>query len=93
MRYQDDLLLWKGSAYGATLPSNGSSRSPIVGQGENISQGGICLVTKVRLEVSQFLRMTLRLKTVPVDIPTLVEVRWIKPLSSSLFKIGARFLY
>lgn len=87
--FNEEILLWKGTSLQTKKPP----RSAIVGKAKNISDGGVCLVTKAKLEVNQFLRMAFKLESVPINIPTLVEVRWVEKVSDSLFKVGARFIY
>ncbi|MDC4223811.1 MAG: PilZ domain-containing protein [Candidatus Manganitrophus sp.] len=87
--FNEEILLWKGTSLQTKKPP----RSAIIARAKNISNGGVCLVTKTKLEINQFLRMTFKLKSVPINIPTLVEVRWVEKVSDSYFRVGARFIY
>lgn len=87
--FNEEIILWKGTSLQTKKPP----RSAITGKAKNISDGGVCLVTKTKLEVNQFLRMAFKLESVPINIPTLVEVRWVEKMSDSFFKVGARFIY
>jgi hypothetical protein len=87
--FNEEILLWKGTSLQTKKPP----RSAIIGRAKNISNGGVCLVTKTKLEINQFLRMTFKLTSVPINIPTLVEVRWVEKVSDSYFRVGARFIY
>lgn len=87
--FKEEVILWKG----ATFQARRLPRASIVGRAQNVSNGGICLITKSKLEVHQFLRLAFKLKSVPINIPTLVEVRWVEKMPDSHFRVGARFIY
>jgi c-di-GMP-binding flagellar brake protein YcgR len=60
---------------------------------KNISEGGVCLMTKERLETSQIVKISLPLPHVKMSTPTLAEVRWVrKDPGKRLYRAGLRFL-
>ncbi len=47
-----------------------------VGRVQNISEGGIGLLSDIPLQPSSFVRCSIVTPDVPVPIPTLMQVRW-----------------
>jgi hypothetical protein len=45
---------------------------------QNVSEGGLCLVTGRSLEESQIIKIKLPIPNVVAKTPTLAEVRWVK---------------
>ena len=45
---------------------------------QNISEGGLCLITERSLEESQIVKIKLPIPNVVTKTPTLAEVRWVK---------------
>lgn len=65
----------------------------IQGQILNISAGGLCLRADHSLKESQLVHCQLRLPEPPVEIPTLMQVRWTaKPGGKQKFVVGLQFL-
>lgn len=87
--YEKEVVLSKG----AQFVLKKSNRSISTGVMKNISSGGLCLTSKTKVKVNEFLRLSFKLEAVPVAVPTLVEVRWVQKTSDSNFKIGARFIF
>jgi len=62
------------------LPQLGSTENPDVevvpGRVQNISQGGVCVVTPSPIETSSVLRCEIAIGDVPLRVPTLMRVRW-----------------
>jgi hypothetical protein len=62
------------------LPELGSSRKlravALRGRIQNLSEGGVCLITSRPVEKSSVLRCEITIGDVPLRIPTLIEVRW-----------------
>lgn len=62
------------------LPQLGSTEAPEVetvqGRVQNISQGGVCVVTSSPIETSSVLRCEIAISDVPLRVPTLMRVRW-----------------
>jgi hypothetical protein len=52
------------------------SQKEIRGRIQNVSDGGICIMTSSALTVSSFVCCELSMLEVPVTIPTLMQVRW-----------------
>jgi hypothetical protein len=62
-----------------TLPpihaaANGSTE--ITGRIQNVSEGGVCLVSALPLKVASFVCCQIAVPDMPVPIPTLMQVRW-----------------
>ena len=45
---------------------------------QNVSEGGLCLMTERSLEESQIIKIKLPIPNVAAKTPTLAEVRWVK---------------
>jgi hypothetical protein len=76
------------------LPPLGHSQAQkrsLEGKIQDISAGGICIIAKQRLKVAQILHCELKIPTVSISIPTLMQVRWILPRNQQ-FRIGLQFL-
>lgn len=87
--YDREVIVSKGTH----LTLKGSKdKSTSISKMKNISNGGLCLVSKTKVHVNDFLRLSFKLETLPVTIPTLVEVRWVKKTADS-FKFGVRFVF
>jgi hypothetical protein len=79
------------------------------GDAQNVSEGGLCLITNRFLEQSQIIKIKLPIPDVVATTPTLAEVRWVKRdptggieeavqqvsagQDGSHFLIGLRFLF
>ena len=48
------------------------------GNTQNVSEGGLCLITERSLEESQIIKIKLPIPNVAATTPTLAEVRWVK---------------
>lgn len=60
---------------------------------KNVSEGGICLMTKESLATAQVIKISLPLPHLKIAAPTLAEVRWVrKDPAKDLFHAGLRFL-
>ena len=53
-----------------------SDAGEFVGRIQNISEGGITLLTELPLEPSSFVRCNIIAPDVPVAIPSLMQIRW-----------------
>lgn len=90
--YEKEVIVSKGAQ--VVLKSARSAGKAIAtGKMKNISNGGLCLVSKTKVSVNDFLRLSFRLEALPVTIPTLVEVRWVQKETDSFFKFGVRFVF
>ena len=63
---------------GASLTVQASDQKKEAGNAQNVSEGGICLITDRALEESQIIKLRLSIPNVRATIPTLAEVRWVK---------------
>lgn len=92
LSYEKEVIVSKGAQF-ALKGLKGAAKSVATGQMKNISNGGLCLISKSKVKVNDFLRLSFKLETLPVAIPTLVEVRWVQKTSDSFFKFGVRFIF
>ncbi len=60
----------------------------------NVSSSGACLVSKESVEQFSVLPCYFQFPSVPVPVPLLMQVRWVKPVThdAGLFRIGVEFL-
>jgi hypothetical protein len=63
----------------------------VEGELENISSGGLCVLTTGPMEISDVFRTEIGLPSVPISIPVLSDVRWIERLGEHLYRVGLRF--
>ena len=89
---------------GASLTIQKSRQEEADGDTQNLSEGGLCLITDRALKESQIIRIKLPIPNVCATMPTLAEVRWVKresiqPLPSAQsggnhrYIAGLRFLF
>jgi hypothetical protein len=65
----------------------------ILGRIENISQGGVAVVSSVSMPISSLVRCEIRGPDVGIAIPTLLQVRWSrKRASGTEYEVGLRFV-
>lgn len=71
----------------------GASEVDIKGQGmvSDVSDKGLCLVTRDAVKEDQILKVNLPLLGVPVQTPTLARVRWVVPEGDG-YKAGLMFV-
>jgi len=63
------------------------------GATENVGNGGVCFFTDRPLPLNSVLRCELTVADTPVDIPTLMQVRWSQRLEGKgSYKLGLQFL-
>src|SRR5262245_51826718 len=74
---------------------NGERSEPhtIRGRVVNISLGGACVIADRPTERGAVLAFRLRVRGVPVSMPVLAQVRWVRPVPSraNAFRTGLRF--
>jgi hypothetical protein len=63
----------------------------VEGEIENISSGGLCVLTTSPMEITDVFRTEIGLSAVPISIPLLSDVRWIEKLGEHFFRVGLRF--
>lgn len=60
---------------------------------ENVGRGGVCLVTDQALPLNSLLRCEFSVADTPMDVPTLMQVRWLQRVEGeNKYKIGLQFL-
>lgn len=88
--------LFSSAFRGRELSSLGSlqrSKQIIRGEIQNISSGGLCLLTNQRIKESSLIRGEIILPDVPVGVPSLMQVRWVGQVAKgSRYKVGLQFL-
>lgn len=63
------------------------------GRIQNISRGGLCLLTHQGMKVSRLCLCEIRFPKIPVSIPTLLQVRWTqKSAKGASYRAGLQFL-
>jgi hypothetical protein len=69
------------------LPQLGSAENPEVctmaARVQNISQGGVCLVTSCPIEKSSLIRCEIAIGDAPMHFATLMQVRWTRKQSAA----------
>ena len=87
---------WKGMVtYRRSIQQKGLTFKEVSGRGQlqDVSNGGICLITKQRLAPNQLLSLTVPLSYPDPAIPTLAYVRWTRPLrGQARYTAGLSFL-
>lgn len=69
------------------------SRGIIRGEIQNISSGGLCLLTSRPIKESCTIRGEIILPGIPVGVPSLMQVRWVEQAAKgSRYKVGLQFL-
>lgn len=85
----------RGEFRGNELPQlRSAQKSRLVrGKVKDISDGGFCILTAHAPKTSTLLQGQLRLVRMPVQVPTLVQVRWInRSPSGGGYKIGLQYV-
>ena len=74
--------------------SSDNSMTPILGRAQNLSRGGLCLLSQQPISQSSLLRCEMSAAEVPVPIPTLLLVRWTKKpkIRGNNYLSGLQFL-
>src|SRR6266853_4184982 len=68
----------------------GQPEQVVEGEIQNISSGGLCVLTSQPLTVSDVFRGEIGLAPIPITIPVLSDVRWVQKLGEDLYRIGLR---
>ena len=87
--------LIQGQFEGSQLPSLHGQEKAVTFRGlvKNISNGGFCLVASRAPKESVLLQGLLKLAHMPAHIPTLAQVRWIRPPARGrLYTIGLQYV-
>ncbi len=66
----------------------------VVGRVQNVSQGGLCVMSPHPMRPSSLVRCDIGLSESPITIPTLMEVRWTQKqkLQAESYLSGLQFL-
>ncbi len=85
---------WRLEGRGISFFGFSEHREEVVrGQIQNLSRGGLCLLSESSLQKSSVLRCEIVPDSVPVGIPTIMEVRWMAfDAAFSGTRMGLRFL-
>lgn len=87
---------WQGTVtYRRSLPNQALALKEMSGQGQlqNVSRGGLCLLTNQRLNPREFLAITVPLHRPHLVIPTLAYVQWTRPVrGTTRYAAGLSFL-
>lgn len=87
---------WQGVVtYRRSTPNQGLTLKEMSshGQLQNVSRGGLCLLTNQRLNPREFLTITVPLPQPNLAIPTLAYVQWTHPVQGTArYAVGLSFL-
>jgi PilZ domain len=84
--------LFTGRELSLAGTATGSGRL-IRGIVDDISSGGLSLLTRQRVKKSLLIRGEIQLSDIPVSVPLLARVRWIqRSIKGSQYRIGLQFL-
>ena len=91
LRHESSASL-RGTELPSLLPTP-ASETTFRGQIRDIGAGGLCILTDELLHVSHLARCEIPLPGLPVAIPTLAQIRWIRrdPVEATHF-VGLQFL-
>ena len=66
----------------------------VVGRVQNVSKGGLCLISPQPIAKSCLVRCEIGISETPVSIPTLMQVRWTRKqnLQADTYLTGLQFL-
>ena len=71
----------------------GETARTIRGELQDISSGGVCLLTSHPLEESCLVRGSIPLAEVPVSLPSLMRVCWVQRVpKGARYRVGLQFL-
>jgi c-di-GMP-binding flagellar brake protein YcgR len=83
---------FQGQELGGAGAANTPRRS-IRGKLQDISAGGLCLRTNQHVKVAQLVRASIVPADVPVGVPSLMRVCWVRRLNKApRYRIGLQFL-
>jgi len=76
------------------LNHSGPPRPSVLGRVQNVSQGGICVLSQKLIPRSALLRCEVGVSEVPVAIPTLLQVCWSRKqnVEAASYLTGLKFL-
>jgi PilZ domain len=76
------------------LRSGTETSKAVVGRVQNVSKGGLCLISQHAIARSCLVRCEIGVSEIPVSIPTLMQVRWTRKqnLQADTYLTGLQFL-
>lgn len=85
-----ELQAHKAQPFGAILKKDNA----IVGRVQNVSKGGLCLISPRPMAGLSVVRCEICVSEIPVSIPTLMLVRWTRKqnLQAEIYLTGLQFL-
>jgi Tfp pilus assembly protein PilZ len=70
------------------------TKQPIRAHVEDISEGGLCVLTSKPLKLANPVQCKIPLAKIPVAVPVIMRVQWSHPVSTgSSYRNGLQFLY
>jgi hypothetical protein len=77
-----------------TVGSRSEIEKAVIGRVQNVSRGGICLVSPQPMAQSCLVRCEIGVSEIPVSIPTLMQVRWTRKqsLQADTYVTGLQFV-
>ncbi len=82
----------RGSKLASLQARPDEPKDPFRGWTQNISQGGICLLSKRSIPASSLVRCEIEVPGNRVAVPTLMQVVWTQKTPTGTYKMGLRFL-
>ncbi len=77
----------------STMETPKETEQPFRGEVQNLSVGGLCVITPRAISRLVLIRCEVRVADLPVSIPTLVQVRWVEKSSSRVGqRVGLQYL-
>ncbi len=86
--FTDDVTFESSSSFGVVATESGFTG---LGKAADVSETGLCLVTRDAIKEDQIIKVNLPLPGVPVQAPTLAMVRWVVPDEGG-YKAGLMFV-
>ena len=76
------------------LGSGIEKEKAVVGRVQNVSRGGLCFISPQPIAQSCLVRCEIGVSEIPVGIPTLMQVRWMRKqsLQANTYVTGLQFL-
>ncbi len=69
-----------------------SDKEEVIGRATNLSRGGMCVELQQPLERASCVHCDIALQQIPVHLPMLTQVRWVKRVNSSSYRCGLFFV-
>jgi hypothetical protein len=77
------------------LKTDETAKPPVLGRIQNMSKGGVCVLSQHPVSRAALLRCEIGMSDAPLSVPTLALVRWTKKqnLESNSYLSGLQFLF